>query len=106
MSVAEPLRIVEVTSRDINLRGAGCQVWRVKARISGALCERARDACHCGHTRGGPGLGNIADVLPEASVAAALHSLVRNPRWIKLDERAIVLGREHFCAAFTATNVA
>jgi Pyruvate/2-oxoacid:ferredoxin oxidoreductase gamma subunit len=35
----------------------------------------------------------IASVLPEASVAAALRRLVRNPKWVALDERALALGR-------------
>jgi 2-oxoisovalerate ferredoxin oxidoreductase beta subunit len=36
----------------------------------------------------------IAGVLPEASVGAALRRLVRNPRWVELDERAMARGRE------------
>lgn len=35
----------------------------------------------------------IAGVLPEASVDGALRRLVRNPRWIELDERALARGR-------------
>jgi 2-oxoisovalerate ferredoxin oxidoreductase beta subunit len=35
----------------------------------------------------------IASVLPEASVAAALRRLVRNPKWVELDERALARGR-------------
>ena len=35
----------------------------------------------------------IAGVLPEASIHAALRRLVRNPRWIELDERALARGR-------------
>jgi 2-oxoisovalerate ferredoxin oxidoreductase beta subunit len=36
----------------------------------------------------------IAGVLPQASVDDALRRLVKNPRWIELDERALMLGRE------------
>jgi 2-oxoisovalerate ferredoxin oxidoreductase beta subunit len=36
----------------------------------------------------------ISNVLPEASVAAALGRLVKNPRWVALDTRAIERGRE------------
>jgi Pyruvate/2-oxoacid:ferredoxin oxidoreductase gamma subunit len=35
----------------------------------------------------------IASVLPEASVAAALRRLVKNPKWVELDERALARGR-------------
>ena len=36
----------------------------------------------------------IADVLPQASIAAALRRLVKNPKWVQLDERAMALGRK------------
>ncbi len=36
----------------------------------------------------------IAGVLPEASINAALRRLVKNPRWVELDERALTRGRE------------
>jgi Pyruvate/2-oxoacid:ferredoxin oxidoreductase gamma subunit len=36
----------------------------------------------------------IAEVLPDASVDAALRRLVKNPRWVALDERALAKGRE------------
>jgi Pyruvate/2-oxoacid:ferredoxin oxidoreductase gamma subunit len=36
----------------------------------------------------------IAAVLPEASIDAALRRLVKNPRWVALDERALERGRE------------
>jgi len=36
----------------------------------------------------------IAAVLPEASIAAALRRLVKKPQWVDLDERAIARGRE------------
>ena len=35
----------------------------------------------------------IAGVLPQASVDAALRRLVKNPRWVELDERALARGR-------------
>ncbi len=38
----------------------------------------------------------IDGVLPQASVDAALRRLVKNPRWIALDERALARGRELF----------
>jgi 2-oxoisovalerate ferredoxin oxidoreductase beta subunit len=38
----------------------------------------------------------IAGVLPEASIDAALRRLVKNPRWVELDERALARGRELF----------
>jgi Pyruvate/2-oxoacid:ferredoxin oxidoreductase gamma subunit len=36
----------------------------------------------------------IAGVLPRASVSDALCRLVKNPRWVELDERALARGRE------------
>jgi Pyruvate/2-oxoacid:ferredoxin oxidoreductase gamma subunit len=36
----------------------------------------------------------IASVLPEASIDAALRRLVKNARWVALDERALTRGRE------------
>jgi 2-oxoisovalerate ferredoxin oxidoreductase beta subunit len=36
----------------------------------------------------------IADVLPQASLDAALRRLIKNSRWVELDERAIARGRE------------
>jgi 2-oxoisovalerate ferredoxin oxidoreductase beta subunit len=36
----------------------------------------------------------IAEVLPDASVDAALRRLVKNPRWVALDERSLARGRE------------
>jgi 2-oxoisovalerate ferredoxin oxidoreductase beta subunit len=36
----------------------------------------------------------IGDALPQASIDAALRSLVKNSRWIELDERALAKGRE------------
>ncbi|MDR3727928.1 MAG: 2-oxoacid:acceptor oxidoreductase family protein [Terracidiphilus sp.] len=36
----------------------------------------------------------IAAVVPDASVDAALRRLIKNPRWVALDERALARGRE------------
>jgi Pyruvate/2-oxoacid:ferredoxin oxidoreductase gamma subunit len=36
----------------------------------------------------------ISGVLPQSSIDAALRRLIKNPRWIELDERALVRGRE------------
>ena len=36
----------------------------------------------------------ITAVLPEASIDAALRRLVKHPKWVELDERALALGRE------------
>jgi 2-oxoisovalerate ferredoxin oxidoreductase beta subunit len=38
-------------------------------------------------------------VLPQASIDAALRRLIKNPRWVELDERAIARGRELFKTA-------
>jgi 2-oxoisovalerate ferredoxin oxidoreductase beta subunit len=39
----------------------------------------------------------IAGELPQASVDAALRRLIKNPRWVELDERALSRGRELYC---------
>ena len=36
----------------------------------------------------------ITGALPQASIDAALRRLVKNPRWVELDERALARGRE------------
>jgi 2-oxoisovalerate ferredoxin oxidoreductase beta subunit len=36
----------------------------------------------------------ISGALPRASIDAALRSLVKNPRWVELDQRALAKGRE------------
>ena len=36
----------------------------------------------------------ITGALPQASVDAALHRLVRHERWLEIDERALARGRE------------
>ncbi|HEX8711561.1 MAG TPA: 2-oxoacid:acceptor oxidoreductase family protein [Terracidiphilus sp.] len=46
----------------------------------------------------------IASVLPQASIDAALRRLVKNPRWMLLDQRAIQRGRE-FCNESVAEEV-
>jgi Pyruvate/2-oxoacid:ferredoxin oxidoreductase gamma subunit len=38
----------------------------------------------------------MAGVLPQASIDAALRRLIKNPRWVELDERALARGRELF----------
>jgi len=38
----------------------------------------------------------VAGALPQESVAAALRRLIKNPRWVDLDERAMERGRELF----------
>jgi 2-oxoisovalerate ferredoxin oxidoreductase beta subunit len=72
-------------------------------------CERvdvhvlARPFTHVADELGDARVGNmvmlgvlleIAEVLPEASVDAALRRLVKHPRWVELDERALARGRE------------
>jgi Pyruvate/2-oxoacid:ferredoxin oxidoreductase gamma subunit len=36
----------------------------------------------------------IAQVLPDVNIHAALRRLIKNPRWVELDERALARGRE------------
>ena len=36
----------------------------------------------------------IAGALPQASIDAALHRLVKSERWYQLDKRALARGRE------------
>ncbi|HLJ79726.1 MAG TPA: 2-oxoacid:acceptor oxidoreductase family protein [Acidobacteriaceae bacterium] len=36
----------------------------------------------------------ISEVLPQATIDAALRRLIKNPRWLDLDERALARGRE------------
>jgi Pyruvate/2-oxoacid:ferredoxin oxidoreductase gamma subunit len=38
----------------------------------------------------------ISNALPQASIDAALHRLVKSDRWYQLDERALARGRELF----------
>jgi 2-oxoisovalerate ferredoxin oxidoreductase beta subunit len=46
----------------------------------------------------------IAAVLPEASIDAALRRLVKNPRWVELDEHALAQGRELFKESFAGVK--
>jgi 2-oxoisovalerate ferredoxin oxidoreductase beta subunit len=41
----------------------------------------------------------MAGVLPQASIDAALRRLIKNPRWVELDERAMARGRDLFKTA-------
>lgn len=53
-------------------------------------------------------LGALLDItgaLPEACVGAALRRLLKNPRWIELDERAIAKGRELYRESVSAMAV-
>jgi 2-oxoisovalerate ferredoxin oxidoreductase beta subunit len=83
-------------------------------------CERAdvhvlaRSFTHIADSLGDPRAGNmvmlgalleIAAVLPQASIDAALRRLVKNPRWVELDERALARGRELFKEAFQEVEV-
>jgi len=38
----------------------------------------------------------IATVLPQPSIDAALRKLVKHAKWVELDERALARGRELF----------
>ena len=46
----------------------------------------------------------IAGALPEASIAAALRRLIKNQRWVELDERAMARGRELFKESLAAAS--
>jgi Pyruvate/2-oxoacid:ferredoxin oxidoreductase gamma subunit len=74
-----------------------------------ADCERedvhvlARPFMQIAHELGDTRAGNmvmlgvlleIAGVLPEESIDAALRRLVKHPKWVALDERALTRGRE------------
>jgi Pyruvate/2-oxoacid:ferredoxin oxidoreductase gamma subunit len=42
-------------------------------------------------------LGSLLEItgaLPQESIDAALHRLVKSPRWYELDERALAKGRK------------
>jgi 2-oxoisovalerate ferredoxin oxidoreductase beta subunit len=56
------------------------------------LADELGDARACNMTMLGA-LLEIAGVLPQSSVDAALRRLVKNPRWMDLDERALERGR-------------
>lgn len=62
-------------------------------------CAFMRVADELGDSRAGNmvalgALLQIAEALPQASVETALGRLVKSPRWLELDERAIARGRE------------
>lgn len=48
----------------------------------------------------------IASVLPEASVSAALRRLVHHPHWVRLDELALARGRELYRESLAAAGPA
>ncbi len=73
-----------------------------------AECERddvhvmMRPFMHIADEMGDPRAGNmvvlgalleITGVLPDESIDAALRRLVKNPKWVELDERALARGR-------------
>jgi 2-oxoisovalerate ferredoxin oxidoreductase beta subunit len=62
-------------------------------------CEFTQLANELGNARAGNmlmlgALLEITGVLPQASVDAALRRLVKNPRWVEVNERALARGRE------------
>jgi Pyruvate/2-oxoacid:ferredoxin oxidoreductase gamma subunit len=62
-------------------------------------CEFTHLANELGNARAGNmlmlgALLEITGVLPQASVDAALRRLVKNPRWIEVNARALARGRE------------
>jgi len=44
----------------------------------------------------------ITGALPQASIDAALQRMIKNPKWVQLDERALTKGRELFREALQA----
>jgi Pyruvate/2-oxoacid:ferredoxin oxidoreductase gamma subunit len=48
----------------------------------------------------------IAAVLPEASIGAALRRLVKSPKWVELDERALALGRTVYRESLAEASLA
>ena len=57
------------------------------------LADELGDARACNMTMLGA-LLEVTGALPQASIDAALRRLVKNPRWVQLDERALERGRE------------
>jgi 2-oxoisovalerate ferredoxin oxidoreductase beta subunit len=57
------------------------------------LADELGDARACNMVMLGA-LLEIAGVLPQASIDAALRRLVKHPKWVELDERALTSGRE------------
>ena len=63
------------------------------------VCEHPVKLDELGSARAGNmvmlgALLEIANVLPQASIDAALRRMVKSPKWLALDERAIELGRQ------------
>ena len=48
----------------------------------------------------------IVSVLPEASISVALRRLVKNPKWIELDTRALTLGRAIYKESLAGVGLA
>ena len=71
---------------------------RVLAHPFTHLADELGDARVCNMAMLGA-LLEIAGVLPQASIDAALRRLVKNPRWMDLDERALERGREVYRAS-------
>jgi 2-oxoisovalerate ferredoxin oxidoreductase beta subunit len=46
----------------------------------------------------------ISGVLPQVSIDAALRRLVKNPRWVEVDERAMARGRELYRQSLAETR--
>ena len=65
----------------------------VLARPFTQLAHELGDARACNMIMLGA-LLEITGALPQASIDAALRRLVKNPRWVELDERALLRGRE------------
>jgi 2-oxoisovalerate ferredoxin oxidoreductase beta subunit len=70
-----------------------------RAGVRMVACPFTHVADELGDTRAGNmvalgALLEIAEALPQASVDTALGRLVKSPRWLELDERAIARGRE------------
>ena len=70
-----------------------------RADVQSLACSFTHVADELGDSRAGNmvalgALLQIAEALPQASVETALGRLVKSPRWLELDERAIARGRE------------
>jgi 2-oxoisovalerate ferredoxin oxidoreductase beta subunit len=72
--------------------GCGRADVHVLARPFTRLADELGDA-RAGNMMVLGALLEITRVLPEASVAAALRRLIKNPKWVELDERALARGR-------------
>jgi 2-oxoisovalerate ferredoxin oxidoreductase beta subunit len=65
----------------------------VLARPFTQVADELGDARACNMVMLGAVL-EITDILPAASIAAALRRLINHPKWVLLDERALARGRE------------